>query len=439
MSATSVRERATADRCRPDHGRHGHVVAVARASLSRSGPRHRTVRRCGARSGHPHAPGPRGSDSRPGLPAGSRRSARPVRPARPDVRRPGAALPRPRRSARARGHGLRSADGSRRLRPLLPGVPPGVAALGLFGGEYLQSVVGGEHTAPAVAASFIVVTWLLNSAGLRASATGQVVLTGVLLVVVGVAVVAAVPHVNTGNYTPVAPDGWAALVPASFLLVWVLTGWEASANLAHSLAPDSLSRVVAGAVLTVAAAFLGLSWAMVGVQDLGNAPVADLLSRTLGPAAVAVGVGLALALTRPRCPSSFSRSPRAPGSCHAAGGAATPRRQPRSPASCSSRRARTWWRRSSSSSACWCGSASRRHDARSPTHPMPGAPRAHETDASRDRLSRGAPIWTTPCSSTTGRVLPARALSPGGDSDRPRRTHRRARPQCLGRWPARRP
>lgn len=99
------------------------------------------------------------------------------------------------------------------------GVPPGVAALGLFGGGYLQSVVGGEHTATAVAASFIVVTWVLNSAGLRASATAQVALTAVLLLVVLGAMVAAVPHLEGDNFTPVAPHGWAGLVPASFLLV----------------------------------------------------------------------------------------------------------------------------------------------------------------------------------------------------------------------------
>jgi amino acid efflux transporter len=153
------------------------------------------------------------------------------------------------------------------------GVPPGVAALGLFGGGYLESVVGGAHTGLVVAATLIVATWVLNRAGLRASATAQVALTGVLLLVVLATVVVAVPHLDRGNFTPVAPHGWAALVPASFLLVWVLTGWEASANLAHTLPPASLSRVVTSAVLIVAAAFLGLSVAMIGVlgvDDLGT-------------------------------------------------------------------------------------------------------------------------------------------------------------------------
>jgi amino acid efflux transporter len=180
------------------------------------------------------------------------------------------------------------------------GVPPGVAALGLFGGGYLQAVVGGEHTALITATVLVAGTWALNGAGLRASATAQVALTGVLLVVVLVTVVIAVPHLDATNFAPVAPHGWTALVPATFLLVWVLTGWEASANLAAALPPAALRRVVASAVAIVAAAFLGLSLTMVGVvgvADLGAAPVAQLLQATLGPAAAVVGVSLAIVLT----------------------------------------------------------------------------------------------------------------------------------------------
>lgn len=180
------------------------------------------------------------------------------------------------------------------------GVPPGVAALGLFGGAYLESVVGGAHTAPITALVFVVATWLLNVAGLHASATAQVVLTGLLLLVVLVTLVLAAPQVDAERFTPVTPHGWGALVPASFLLVWVLTGWEASANLAVALSPGSLRRVVVTAVVIVAAAFLGLSVVMVGVigvADLGEAPVAQLLDAAIGPAAVVVGVGLALILT----------------------------------------------------------------------------------------------------------------------------------------------
>lgn len=180
------------------------------------------------------------------------------------------------------------------------GVPPGVAALGLFGGGYLQDVVGGAHTALFTATSLVVLTWLLNLAGLRASATLSVVLTCVLLLIVLATLLLAVPHLRGGSFTPWAPHGWTAVLPASFLLMWVLTGWEASANLADSLPPASLNRVVGTAIAIVATAFLGLSLVMVGalgVHDLGQAPVARLLALTAGPAAAALVVALALALT----------------------------------------------------------------------------------------------------------------------------------------------
>ena len=80
----------------------------------------------------------------------------------------------------------------------------------------------------------------------------------------------------------------------------MLTGWEASANLAVALPPAALRRVVSSAIVIIAGAFLGLSVVLVGVlgsNDLGEAPVADLLAQTAGPAAGSLGVALALMLT----------------------------------------------------------------------------------------------------------------------------------------------
>ena len=119
------------------------------------------------------------------------------------------------------------------------GVPPGVAALGLFAGQYLQAATGGTHTPEITALVLILLTYRLNSAGLRASATAQLVLTSVLVLLLVVTVLLAAPHVDGARFAPVAPHGWAAVGPAAFLLVWVLTGWEASANLFGALDPGS--------------------------------------------------------------------------------------------------------------------------------------------------------------------------------------------------------
>jgi amino acid efflux transporter len=180
------------------------------------------------------------------------------------------------------------------------GVPPGVGALGLFGGGYLAQATGRQHTALAVAIALVLLTWTLNTTGLRASATVQVVLTGLLLVVIVVTVAAAAPHVDAARFDPVAPHGWTSLLPATFLLVWVLTGWEASANLSDSLRPGQLRRVTLTAVAIIAAAFIALSVVIVGTlgtESLGAAPVADLARIGLGSSAMSVTVALALVLT----------------------------------------------------------------------------------------------------------------------------------------------
>ena len=180
------------------------------------------------------------------------------------------------------------------------GVPPGVGALALFGAGYLAALGSWVPPAPLVAAGLVVLVWGLNARGLRASATTQVVLTGLLVLLVGVLVVGSAPHFSSAHLHPVAPHGWGALLPATFLLVWVATGWEASANFASSLQPRVRRRVVWSALGIVASAFLGVSVTLVGVlgtDDLGGAPVATLLHRTLGPVALVVGVVLAVVLT----------------------------------------------------------------------------------------------------------------------------------------------
>ncbi|MGJ9412402.1 APC family permease [Aeromicrobium sp. CF4.19] len=180
------------------------------------------------------------------------------------------------------------------------GVPPGVAALGLFGGEYLRAAVGGQHTPAAVALVLIALTYALNAAGLRLSSAAQVLLTGILLTLLLVAIVLAAPHATGTNFTPFAPHGWGAMAPAAFLLVWALTGWEASANLFATLRPGDVLRITTTAVVIIAVAFLGLSLTLVGVlgsENTSASPVADLLRVAIGPWGVVVAVVLALTLT----------------------------------------------------------------------------------------------------------------------------------------------
>lgn len=180
------------------------------------------------------------------------------------------------------------------------GVPPGVAALGLFGGQYVQAAVGGGATPLIVAAVLIAATYATNSVGLHFSSSVQVVMTSVLVCLLLVTFALSVRHMDASHFTPVAPHGWTAIGPAAFLLVWVLTGWEASANLYSSLDPASVVKVAVAAVLIIAAAFCSISVSVVGVLDVDSTsatPVADLLRVALGTPGVFVATSLALILT----------------------------------------------------------------------------------------------------------------------------------------------
>jgi amino acid efflux transporter len=180
------------------------------------------------------------------------------------------------------------------------GVPPGVAALGLFGGQYVQAAVGGGATPVIVAAVLIAATYATNSVGLHFSSSVQVVMTSVLVGLLLVTFALSVGHMDASHFTPIAPHGWTAIGPAAFLLVWVLTGWEASANLYSSLDPASVVKVAAAAVLIIATAFGAISVLVLGVLDADStsvAPVAELLGIVLGPTGVFVAAVLALILT----------------------------------------------------------------------------------------------------------------------------------------------
>lgn len=179
------------------------------------------------------------------------------------------------------------------------GIPPGVAALALFGGSYLQAATGGRHTATVIALLLILLTVLVNLGGLRLAGTVQAVLTGVLVLLLALAIAVASPHFDGSNFTPFAPHGWAALAPAAFLLLWVLTGWEASANLSSALTGPTLRRATATALAIVSAAFLGLSVVMVGALGpaAGTTLVAQLLTLGIGALGTKVAAVLAIVLT----------------------------------------------------------------------------------------------------------------------------------------------
>ncbi|MFI2104527.1 amino acid permease [Isoptericola sp. NPDC019693] len=178
------------------------------------------------------------------------------------------------------------------------GVPVGVPALGMIAGEYVAALTGGGRVTVLVTSIALSLAALVACLGPRGPVDVlNLPLTILLAAVVLMAVVLTAGRWDSSHLQPVAPHGWTAVLPAALVLAWILTGWEAAANFAGSLADRgrTLRRVTTGAVLIVGLLFLTLTLGQIlalGPQP-GPAPVAQLLELALGPVGALGAVVLA--------------------------------------------------------------------------------------------------------------------------------------------------
>ena len=182
----------------------------------------------------------------------------------------------------------------------LAGVVTGAPIVCLIGAGYLTALTGGGQLARAgVAALLLLAVLTLAARGLRTSSTAQLLLVGLLVTVVGVAVVGSARADRAANWTPFAPHGWLAVGHAAATLMLSFVGWEAVAPLTSRFADPGrqLTRVVAIALGVTSVLYLGLAVATIGV--LGGAstlvPLAGLLRSAVGPAGT-VGAAIAAAV-----------------------------------------------------------------------------------------------------------------------------------------------
>jgi amino acid efflux transporter len=183
------------------------------------------------------------------------------------------------------------------------GVPIGVPALGLIGGQYVAEVAGGGKTTVVAVAAGIsavaIVTCIMYRAG---SGALTVLLSIALVLLITAAAVLALPHGDVGNLTPFAPRGVLAAAAAGLVLTWVLTGWEAVTNFTHVLRDPArtLPRVTAATLIIVA-----LLYAAVAIPEIlvlgptagsSEAPVAAMLRIAVGPLGAIIAAVLAVTI-----------------------------------------------------------------------------------------------------------------------------------------------
>lgn len=183
------------------------------------------------------------------------------------------------------------------------GVPIGVSALGLIGGQYVAEAAGGGKATVIVVAAGICTVAIV--AGIRYRAGGgllTLVLSTLLAVLVIATAVVVLPHAEPENLTPFAPRGFVAVAASALVLTWVLTGWEAVTNFTDVLRDPrrTLPRVTAATLVIVA-----LLYAAVAIPEIvvlgptageSEAPVAAMLDIAVGPVGAVVAAVVAVVI-----------------------------------------------------------------------------------------------------------------------------------------------
>ena len=178
----------------------------------------------------------------------------------------------------------------------------GAPAVSLIGGFYVADLAGGgTPVAAGVALGMFAVVMAANAFGIRLSSTLQLGLSAILVTVIVVAVAVALPGRATHHWTPFAPHGWAAVGTAANILVWLVIGWEAMAQMAGEFRDPrrDLPRAVASAFAVICVLYAGLAVATITVTGSSGSkvPLADLLAAGFGEPGRKVTAVLAVALT----------------------------------------------------------------------------------------------------------------------------------------------
>jgi amino acid efflux transporter len=183
------------------------------------------------------------------------------------------------------------------------GVPIGVPALGLIGGQYVaEAFGGGEPAALVAAASICALAIAANILQRAASGALTLLLTAALVVLITSTAVVSIPHADIQNLTPVAPNGFLAVAASALVLTWILTGWEAVTNFSGILRNpgQTLPRVTAVTLVVVAVLYAAMALAEILVlgPTVGGseAPVAEILRVAVGPTGAIVAAVFAMTI-----------------------------------------------------------------------------------------------------------------------------------------------
>ena len=177
----------------------------------------------------------------------------------------------------------------------------GAPIVALVASSYILITLGLSPTLVyPVAFLFMCITILSNVLGIRVGTRTESIILGTVLVLLTTAVVLTLPHVQLTNFTPFVPKGWYAVGTVAILIFWSFQGYENVPHMAEEFKnPDRDFRLsIAISVAATGLLYVSTSLATIGTRIYVNqslyAPVAIMLSRSLGVSSVIIILFLAI-------------------------------------------------------------------------------------------------------------------------------------------------
>jgi len=165
----------------------------------------------------------------------------------------------------------------------------GAPAITLAAGTYLAYAfpISGPGIF-AVAAGILLLAYGINLRGIRLSGRVQVAVVVVMVAILALGVAASSPRISTANFSPLFPDGFAAVGIASALIVWSYLGYENASNIAEEFKDPrrDFGRSVTISVLLISVLYMAVAFTVVGTGAYesggGVTPFADMMSNVFG-------------------------------------------------------------------------------------------------------------------------------------------------------------
>ncbi len=175
----------------------------------------------------------------------------------------------------------------------------------LTGGYHVATALGwGREGSFLVAALILVLAISANLRGLRLSGRLQLLLSGGVALILLIATLAAIPHMQTSHLTPPFPHGLPAVGQTMVLLFFAFFGWEAIAQLSsefqnpgRDIVRSTIWSVVLVTLLYLAASLAVVATGTYGTANLDRVALAHVIVQSLGGNTRLFTAGIAVLIT----------------------------------------------------------------------------------------------------------------------------------------------